>query len=147
MALTDSITKADYLVTVQGLRSYWQTFSGIKDQARTSEYSNGFDKRMQDRVGPRKLQPITLTKGYDPDQDDELLTYWRSESQTRRGGQGRTVTIQPVQYVPEPESVGTAFTLFNFKPTSITIAEADKTSQDTAMLTLEGVCSDWVKGQ
>ena len=147
MALTDPITKADFLVTVQGLRAYWQTFSGIDDQARTSEFSDGFSKRMQDRVGSRKVQPITLTKGYDPEQDEELIAYWRAEYQARRGGQGRTVVIQPVEYIPEPESIGTSFTLFNFRPTQFKIAEADKTSQDTAMVTLVGVYSDWAKGQ
>jgi hypothetical protein len=147
MALTDPITKADFLVTVQGLSHYWQTFSGIKDQARTGEYSDGFNKRMKDRVGSRKVQPITLTKGYDPDQDEDLILYWRQEYQARRQAQGRTIIIQPVQYVPEPENIGTPFTLFDFRPTEFNIAESDKTSQDTAIITLIGVFSDWSKGQ
>ena len=145
MALIDPITRADYLVTAQGLKAYWQSCSGIDDQARTSEYSDGYSKRMYDRVGSRKVQPVTLTKGYDPEQDDELIRYWRVAYQARRGDTGRTVIIQPVQYVPDPVNIGSPFVLLDFKPTQFRIADADKTSQDTSLITLVGVFSDWTK--
>jgi hypothetical protein len=93
------------------------------------------------------VQPVTLTKGYDPDLDEDLILYWRQEYQQARGGQGRTVIIQPVQYVPDPQNNGTPITLFDFRPTEFNVAESDKTSQDTAMITLIGVYSDWSKGQ
>jgi len=147
MPLIDPVTRADFLVIVQGLQSYWQSFSGVDDQSQTSVFSDGFDRRMYDRVGPRKLQPITLTKGYDPDQDDAIVDFWNAQQSAPRGNQGVTVSVQPVQYLPDPQNLGTPVVLFGFRPTQFKGWEADKTSQDTSLLTLVGVISNWSKGR
>jgi hypothetical protein len=140
------IARNQFLVTVQDLSAYFETFSGIDDSTQVSEYSDGFDNRLYPMLGPRTIAEITLTKAYEPERDDEIIALWQ-EFRLRRGddvrSRGYTVTIQPIEYSPEPEPIGSPFVVYGFLPTRFMIADADKKSQDVSMLTLGGRANNW----
>lgn len=146
MALAQPQTKADWLITLQGIKAFALTFTGIDDQSPTSDYSDGFHRRTYSRVGSPQMQPIVLTFGDDPRANGELVDYWKNFGGNVRVGEGSTLTAQSVEYENgEPANVGTPFVLLDFRPTRYQSGDADKTSADTSVITLTGVCSNWTK--
>lgn len=140
------IAKNQYLVTVKDLAAYFENFSGVQDTTQTSEYSDGYDNRLFPLMGPRSIAEITLSKAYSPEQDDEIINFWKNFRLSRGediNARGLTVTVQPVEYAPDPQPIGNPIILFGFMPTGFQAFEVDKKSQDISMLTLTGRCSDW----
>lgn len=139
------LTQQQFLVTVEGIRSYFETFSGIQDVAELSTYTDGFSRNLREIVGPRKLQPVTLTKPYVPEEDIEIEQFWKNfitnrEITTRAGTE---VIIQPVNYTPEPTAVGSPYILYGAVPRSIDFLQADKKSQAVATLSIELSVQTW----
>ena len=149
MPRINPIAKNQFLVTMQDLTCYFETFSGIDDSTQTSEYSDGFSNRIYPLLGPRSIAEIGLTKAYEPETDDQIITLWKN-FRLRRGqdvnARGYTLTIQPVEYAPDPVNIGAPFIVYGFMPTKFTLIEADKKSQDVSMLTLAGRANDWSRG-
>ncbi len=139
MAQTVPITKTQWLVTIKGLDYYWETFSGVEDQAQTSKYSDGLGNRTYTLVGPRDLQDMTLTKAFDPVRDKVIVDWYKNYCP----GQGleETISITPVRYCPNPEPIGPSVILYGVKPTNLKFAEVDKKSNDVSVLTL-GIAAD-----
>jgi hypothetical protein len=136
-----AITKAGYLVTLKGVDTYWVSFSGIDDQAQTSEHSDGLSNRVYELIGPRKLQPITLTKELDPIKDKAIIDWWQNyqEGVTK----SETVSVTPVKYSPKPEPFGPTVTIYGVRPKMLKGFEADKKSNDASTLELQLICDDW----
>lgn len=141
MAPTIPITKSQYLVTVEGLEQYWDTFSGIKDVAQTSEYSDGLGNRTYKIVGRRNVEDVSLSKAFDPIADATILTYWQNYCQAR--GVDKTISVTPVKYCPEPEPLGATFILYGVKPIRLEVATADKKSGDVETLVLSFIYDSW----
>lgn len=140
-ATKNPTTKAGFLVQIEGIDTYWETFSGIEDEAQTSEWSDGLSNRVYRQVGPRSAKDVTLGKAFDPEQDqpiiDWYLTYCEGTTETK------TISITPVQYCPEPEPRGASITLYGVKPTGIKFGEADKKSNDVSTLEITCIVDDW----
>lgn len=141
------IARNQFLVTVKDLETYWETFSGINEATQTSEYSDGYSNRLFPLLGPRSIDEITLTKAYDPDKDQPIIDFWQNFRLSRGedvNSRGLTVTVQPVEYAPDPQPIGAPFTLYGFVPTRFNpFGEVDKKSQDMAMMSLVGRITDW----
>lgn len=139
---TIPITESDYLVTVEGLvDSYWQTFSGIKDTTQTTPYSDGRSNRLSKHRGPRQVDDVTLTKSFNPEVDTAIVEWWRTWCSA--SGEELTITVQPVQYCPNPLPKGPPFTLMGCKPTSLSVASADKTSSNISMIEMSFSVDDY----
>lgn len=141
MAQTIPITKGQFLVTLKGIDSYWQTFSGLSDEAQVSEYSDGLSNRNYSLVSSRKLAQMTLTKAFDPVVDGAVVDYYRNFCDGEDVAQ--TVTIAPVKYCPNPEQIGKVLTLYGVKPVALKGFEADKTNTDVSMLELTIIADDY----
>lgn len=149
MPRINPIAKNQFLVTMQDLTCYFQTFSGIDDSTQTSEYSDGFSNRVYPLLGPRTLAEVSLSKAYEPETDDEIINLWKN-FRMRRGNdinsRGYTVTVQPVEYAPDPLPIGAPFIIYGFMPIKFQLIDADKRSQDVSMLMLGGRANDWSRG-
>jgi hypothetical protein len=141
MAQTVPITKTQFLVTLKGLDYYWETFSGLDDQAQTSDYSDGLSNRVYKLVGPRTLQDMTLTKAFDPLRDKPIIDWHRNYCDGVNASE--TVSITPVRYCPKPEPIGAALILYGVKPVGLKGFEVDKKSNDIVMLTLAIIADDY----
>lgn len=141
MATTQPITRSQFLLTISDLDFYWETFSGLRDTAQTSEYSDGLGNRTYKLVGRRTLEDMTLSKAFDPVADVPIIEFWQKYCQ----GQGvdKICSVTPVQYCPEPEPIGAALILYGFRPISLQGFEVDKKSSDVTMLTLGFVADSW----
>lgn len=135
------IQQSQFLVTLKGLDVYWEKFSGIEDEAQTSEYSDGLGNRLYTLVGPRKLGDMTLEKAFDPINDKEVIDWFRTYCMGR--DLEETVSVTPVSYCPNPEPLGPALVLYGVRPISIKFAEADKQSNDVTMLELSIAADDY----
>ena len=140
------ISKQQFLVTIKDIETYWETFSGIDESTQVSEYSDGYDNRLYPMLGPRSMAELTFTKAFDPDQDAPIIDFWRNFRLARGqdvNSRGYTVTVQPVEYSPEPVSIGSPITVYGFIPIRLQGFEVDKKSQDVSMLTLVGRALNW----
>lgn len=128
------ITKQQYLVTIKGLDTYWETCSGVSHEAQTTEYSDGQSYLLLSLVGPRKVADITLTKAFDPAADAPIIAWWNAWCQGK--GEDLTISITPVIYCPDPTPIGKVITLYDVKPKALKFGEVDKKSQDVSMIEL-----------
>lgn len=133
------ITKQQYLVTIRGIDTYWETCSGVAHEAQSTEYSDGLSYILYSLVGPRKMADISLSKAFDPVADAPIIAWWQAWCQGL--GEQLTVSITPVIYCPEPTPIGKAITLYDVKPKSIKFGEVDKKSQDISMIELVLIAS------
>lgn len=135
------ITQQQFLVTIKGIDSYWEKFSGIKDKAETTEYNDGLSNRKFQLVGPRKLDEIELEKAYDPVADAPIIRWWRNFCDGKT--EAVTISIVSVTYCPNIEPFGPTKILYGCKPVSLEYAEVDKTSNDISKLKLTFIADDW----
>lgn len=141
MAQTKPVTKTQFLVTIKGLDFYWETFSGIDDQAQISEYSDGLSNRTYSLVGPRKLAEMTLTKAFDPTADKPIVDWYRNYCEGT--SEPETISVTPVRYCPNPEPIGAALILYGVKPVNLKGFEVDKKSNDVVPLSLSVIADDY----
>lgn len=141
------ITQQQFLVTVEGLSAYFETFSGVNDVAEVSTFTDGFSRNMRELVGPRKIQPVTLTKPYVPEEDSEIENFWKNFRVGREltGQAGTEVIVQPVNYEPEPTPIGSPYVLYGVIPRSITFLQANKQSQEVSTLSIEFSVQEWAR--
>lgn len=135
------ITKQQYLVTIKGIDTYWEKFSGIKDKAETTDYNDGLSNRKFKLVGPRALEDIDLEKAFDPIADKPVIDFWRSYCDGNK--EGITVSVTPVNYCPAVEPIGPTLIIYGVKPTKLDGFEVDKKSNDIAMLKLTFTADNW----
>jgi|GEM_PF-2934128 hypothetical protein len=135
------ITQQQYLVTIKGIDSYWEKFSGIKDKAEISEYNDGLTNRKYKLCGPRELNEMDLEKAFDPIADKPIIDFWRNYCDGN--DEGITISITPVTYCPEVEPIGPSVIVYGCKPTSLEGFEVDKKSNDVSMLKLSFIGDDW----
>lgn len=142
------ITQQQFLVRVEQLSAYFETFSGLEDTAEVATYTDGFSRDMREIVGPRKIQPVTLTKPFVPEDDIEIVTFWKNfvTGRALTAQSGTEITIQPVNYSPEPEAIGSPYILYGAVPSSINFLTADKKSQEVAVLSLTFSIQQWAIG-
>lgn len=133
------IQRSQFLVTLKGIDCYWEKFSGIEDEAQTSEYSDGLSNRLFTLVGPRKLNDMTLEKAFDPIADKAVIDWFRTYCMGR--DLEETISVTPVAYCPNPEPLGPSLILYGVRPISVKFAEADKQSNDVVTLEL-GIAAD-----
>jgi hypothetical protein len=134
------ITKASFLMTVEGINLYWTTFSGVNDSAETGQYAQGTGNRIFKVVGPRSIEDVELTAPYDPEVAQEIEQFWLDYNCAPL-----TVTIQPVQCDGE-SSAGAAYILEGAQLQALTVAEADRESGDVATITLKLTVNSWRRG-
>jgi hypothetical protein len=137
------ITKSEYLVSVSGIDQYWETFSGIKDSSVVTEYNDGLANRSFQRPGRRKLEEMTLGKGFDPELDAELISYWKQYRTGRNRRTEQTIAIVPVEYTPDPEPIGKTIIIYGVKPISFEGFEVDRNSADVSKLMLKFIADDY----
>jgi hypothetical protein len=140
-ATANPITQQQFLVTIKGIDSYWEKFSGIKDKADTSDYSNGLSNRKYKLVGPRQLDEFDLEKAFDPIADKPIIDFWRNYCDGNK--EIITASITPVTYCPEVEPIGPSVIIYGVRPTLLEGFEVDKKSNDISMLKLTFIGDDW----
>lgn len=141
MATIRPITQQQYLVTIKGIDSYWEKFSGIKDTAETTDYNDGLSNRVYKLVGPRSLDEMDLEKAFDPIADKPIVDFWLNFCDGNEESQ--TISITPVTYCPEVEAIGPTVIVYGVKPISLEGFEVDKKSNDVAMLKLSFLGDTW----
>jgi hypothetical protein len=132
VAQTIPIARSQYLVTLKSVDAYWQSFSGLSDEAQTTQYSDGLGNRTYTLVGARQAQNVTLTKAFDPVADKQTIDWYKNYCAGT--DQELTISVVPVKYCPEPEPIGPSLILYGCKPVSLKFGEADKTSNDVSMI-------------
>lgn len=135
------ITQQQYLVTIKGIDSYWEKFSGIDDKADTSPYSDGLSYRKYKLVGPRELGDMDLEKAFDPVADKPIVDFWRNYCNGNK--EIITISITPVTYCPEVEPIGPSLIIYKAQPINLKGFEVDKTKNDISMLKLTFIGDDW----
>lgn len=138
------IVRSQFLMQAFGLDFFWETFSGLDDQTQVTEYSDGISNRTYSLMGPRKLQEMSLTKPFSPDDDAPLIVWFKEFCQ--EGSLQHTVVISPVKYCPNLTLYGPSLTLYGAKPIALKGFEADKKSQDVSMLELRLIADEWSYG-
>lgn len=134
------ITKAAFLVTIEGINLYWTTFSGISDSAESGQYANGTGNRIFKLVGPRSIEDVELSSPYDPVQALETEAVWLEYN-----CQPLTISVQPVTCDGET-SIGNAYILEGCQLQSLTVAEVDRESSDVGTITLKLTVNSWRRG-
>mgnify|MGYP000214415617 CR=1 FL=1 len=142
MARLKPITQHDYLVTIADFAGYWSTFSGVEDESETDTYSDGITKTLRTVLGPKQIQPVTLEKPFDPEEDAALVEQINA---LRYQAQDITVTVEPVRRTPQgPERIGQkSITLYGCQIVRFMGFEVDTASSDTSLLELELSVDDW----
>lgn len=135
------ITQQQYLVTIKGIDSYWEKFSGIQDEAETTEYNDGLSNRKYKLVGPRELGDMDLEKAFDPIADKVIVDWWLNYCDGNE--EDITISVTPVTYCPEVEPLGPTMIVYGVKPTALEGFEVDKTSNDISMLKLTFIGDTW----
>lgn len=137
------ITKSEFLITISGIDQYWETFSGIKDTAVVTEYNDGLTNRSFQRTGRRKLEQMTIAKGFDPEIDRDIISYWKQYRQGRNRRTEQTIAITPVEYVPDPEPIGSTLILYGVKPIGFEGFDVDRNSTDISKLVITFIADDY----
>ncbi|PHJ59597.1 hypothetical protein VF14_08995 [Nostoc linckia z18] len=140
-ATANPITQQQFLVTIKGIDSYWEKFSGIKDKADTTDYNDGLSNRKFKLVGPRELEEMDLEKAFDPIADKPIIDFWRNYCDDNKDV--ITISITPVTYCPEVEPIGPSVIVYKARPTALEGFEVDKKSNDISMLKLTFIADDW----
>lgn len=135
------IAQNQFLVTFEGLDAYWETFSGLSDEADSSEYTDGLSNRQMKLIGPRQIGEIDLTKPFDPESDKAIVDWFKTWCDG--SSDPITVSVTPVRYCPDPEPIGPALSLFGCRPTKLEGFEADKKSSDVSEITLSFTVDDY----
>ncbi|BAZ39410.1 hypothetical protein NIES4101_53630 [Calothrix sp. NIES-4101] len=135
------ITQQQYLVTIKGIDSYWEKFSGLKDEAETTDYNDGLSNRKYKLVGPRELGDMDLEKAFDPTADKVIVDWWLNYCDGN--DEPITISVTPVTYCPEVEPLGPSLIIYGVKPTALEGFEVDKTSNDISMLKLTFIGDTW----
>jgi hypothetical protein len=136
------IAKNQYRVTLKGIDTYWEQFSGLDDQSQSSDYSDGLSNKLYPLVGPRTLGEMSLEKSFDPEADEVIVQYWKNFRHDPAETQ-ETVTVQSIRYGPQPEPIGKALVLYGVVPIGLSGFEADKSSQDISKLILTIRAEEW----
>jgi hypothetical protein len=140
-ATINPTTKAGFLVQMDGLDTYWETFSGVDDKAQTSEWSDGLSNRVYKLIGPRNASDVTLGKAFDPENDKAIVDWYLNFCDGVT--EAKTISVTPVRYCPEPEPRGSALTFYGVKPSGLKGFEADKKSNDVSTLELTCIVDSW----
>ena len=138
MAKINPITKAQYVLTIQGISTYWTKCSGLKESAGVSDYNDGLNSRKIKLVGAREVQPISFTAPFDPEQHRAVVDLWSNYA-----CEPLTATIQPVQCGAGAVPIGPTVTIYGWRLTKLEFAEADRNGSDVSEIMLEGVCERW----
>ncbi|MBD2256654.1 hypothetical protein [Pseudanabaena sp. FACHB-2040] len=102
---TNPITTADSLITIAGLPNYWSEFSGVKETISRPTYSDGLSNvKRKAASGSTEYADITISKAFDPEQDDTILT-WIKEAKASLDT--FDVTVRPVRRANGIEQRGT----------------------------------------
>jgi hypothetical protein len=133
------ISQSQFLVTLKGIDCYWEKFSGIKEKADSSDYSDGLSNRLYKLRGPKKLDDMDLEKAFDPIKDKFIIDWWQNYCEGTN--QEETVTVTPIVYCPRVEPIGASLIIYGVKPIGLEGFEADKKSNDVSMLKLT-ICAD-----
>jgi len=136
---TPPLTKQQWLITVEGIKSYWETFSGLESSAQSSEYSDGLSYNLQKIVGARQIADVTIQKVFVPPDDWAIYDWFQNWCTT---GEGVVLTLQPVRYCPRPEPYGRALILEGCKPMRFRGFELDKKSQDPTTVEITFAVND-----
>ena len=136
-----AIAKSQFVCTIKGVDTHWETFSGVDEATQTSRYSDGLSNRLYPLMGPRSLADMVLTKAFDPIKDRAIVDFYRSYCQ----GQERDITmsVTPVKYCPDSEPIGAGVTLYGVQIVSFKGFEVDKKSNDPSMISLTVIAEDY----
>lgn len=95
------INNSDFLLTIEGLNDggtpvYWTTFSGIKFTRKSSKFSDGLSNTTRTTEGGiREYQNITLSKPYDPEKDEVVISFLKS----KENGSSFDFRLRPIKRV------------------------------------------------
>lgn len=140
MPILRPITKAGYIVYVQGVDLFFTTFSGINDTAATGEYANQTGNRIYKVVGPRTLDDVELSSPYDPILAQQAEQFWLDYQ-----CDPLTITVQPVLCDGETET-GPPYILEGCQVMNLQVGEVDRESGDVATITLSFTVNSWRRG-
>jgi hypothetical protein len=144
MAIIRPLTKAQYEVSFVApdgptLIALFTKFSGIKDQAASSEYANGTGNQMYHVTGPRKIGNVTLSAPYDPAIFKSLELYWKTYNCT-----GITITVTPRDCSGNGSApTGGEYTCYGCRFVAITTAEVDRESGNVQTIEVEFTVNEW----
>lgn len=137
MAILKPITKAGFIVYVEGVDLFWTTFSGINDTAETGTYANQTGNRIFKVVGPRTLDDMELSSPYDPVLAQQAEQFWLDYQ-----CQFLSITVQPVE-CDGVTNVGPAYIIEGAQLSSLQVAEVDRESGDVGVITLSFTANSW----
>lgn len=141
MALLRPITKAQFIVFVNGIEMYFTNFSGINDSAESGSYANGLGNRIFKVSGPRTLDDITLSAPYDPDEAEKVEELWLDYN-----CEYLTVTVQPVTCGNSFDNIGSPYILEGCLLQSYKAAEVDRESGDVGTIEITLTANSWRRG-
>lgn len=141
------IPTSQWWVQTSAFSHYFTKFSGIQDQAQSVDYADGQSVRIQKLIGPRSIQPITLSTPFDPVLHADVIDFWRGYSSDGTNSMCAfiTVTITPVTCgeTPEPLPGGRIIILPECKLNSVKFGEVDRSQPAVSMIELGFTVNDY----
>lgn len=133
MAKLKPQSKSLWMVTVQGIQTYFQTFSGINEKREVGRYNDGLDNRVRKVLGNIEADAVTLGAPTVAEEVGALVDLFKACQED----EGLTVTITPVKVCKENERRGNkSLTLHGCQLSGLKGFEVDRTSSDTSMIEL-----------
>jgi hypothetical protein len=88
------MSNADTLLTIEGLKGYWTTFSGIKKKYKRPKYSDGLSALNRTAAsGSSEYEDVTIGKPYDPEKDDATIDFLKE----KEAGDAFDFSLRPVK--------------------------------------------------
>lgn len=140
MLIYEPSTQSQFWVQTSAWDHYFTTFSGIKDQASTSQYPDGQIGRIFNLRGPRTVQPITLSVPFDPIRHADIVDMWKATQ-----CDFQTIIVTPVtcgEY-PEPLPGSRVLVIPDAQMTSLTFMNVDRSSANVAMMEIGFVANTY----
>lgn len=130
------VTQSQFWVQCASFSHYFTTFSGIKDTASTSQYSDGSTNRIYQLKGPRTLSEVTISTPFDPERHADIIDFWK-----QFGCEFLTLTVTPIDCSGTPARLPGARQIImpESQLTSVSFGQVDKTSSNVSMLEMNFV--------
>jgi len=126
------ITQSQYWVQASPFAHFFTTFTGIKDTAVVSQYSDGVRARMFQIKGPKTLSEATITCPFDPRKHNDIVDFWKNY-----GCEFVTIQITPVECGDDPQPIGNrTIVIPDAQFTALTFGAVDRTSGNTSTIEL-----------
>lgn len=141
------LVKSQFIVTSSifpGLT--FTVFNGLSDTSTVTDYADGLEFRRFNLVGPPKLDPMTITIPFSPEDNKDLIEYQRNNPCQRFVLSVTPVICNPNSSTQFVEVAGNTLYITGCQLTSVKAYSVDRSSTDVSVIELGFVGDDYYLG-